>query len=79
MRLTIRVDKSGRLVIPKPVRDRLGLVEGTEFELHELPDGLVLKRLSRDLALEEVGGLLVHRGRSNPEGDLRHAVLARVY
>lgn len=74
MGLTVRIDKSGRLVVPKPVRDRLGLGEGTEFELSELPDGLSLKVLRRNSGLEEVGELLVHGGRPRTGTDLRHAV-----
>ena len=74
MAVTVSIDKSGRLVIPKQVRDRLGLTEGAEFELSELRDGLVLKVLSRDSALEEIGGLWVHRGRPASEADLRLAI-----
>jgi AbrB family looped-hinge helix DNA binding protein len=39
MRTTI--DKAGRVVIPKPLRDALGLVPGTELEILE-QDGCVV-------------------------------------
>ena len=29
-----RIDKAGRLVLPKPIRDELGLVEGRAIEVH---------------------------------------------
>ncbi len=74
MALTVTIDKSGRLVIPKSIRDRLGLAEGAEFEISELRDGLVLKVSSRDSALEEVDGLWVHRGRPDSEFDLLLAI-----
>lgn len=39
MRTTI--DKAGRIVVPKKLRDRLGLVAGTEVEIDE--DGSALR------------------------------------
>src|SRR5215831_14213089 len=55
MRATI--DKAGRLVIPKPLRDRLGLVPG---EVEVTPDGagLHIEPLTDD-RLEDENGLLV--------------------
>lgn len=41
--MNIRVDKAGRIVLPKPVRDRLGLKAGASLELSESADGLVLR------------------------------------
>lgn len=38
MRTTI--DKAGRIVVPKKLRDRLGLVAGTEIEIDEYGGGL---------------------------------------
>jgi AbrB family looped-hinge helix DNA binding protein len=29
---TVRIDKSGRIVVPKPLRERLGLKPDTELE-----------------------------------------------
>ena len=37
-----RIDRAGRLVIPKELRDRYGLEEGTEIEVIPVPDGLTL-------------------------------------
>ncbi len=55
MRATI--DKAGRLVIPKPLRDRLGLRPG-EVEL--TPDGTALRvEAVAAEAVEEHGGRLV--------------------
>lgn len=34
------IDASGRLVIPKPIRDRLGLHDGVEVEIEE-HDGVI--------------------------------------
>ncbi len=73
MVVTLSIDKAGRLVIPKPVRERLGLAAGAEVELSELRDGLVLKVLSPHPSIEEVDGLLVHQGRPESDVDLRDA------
>ncbi len=37
--MTLRIDNAGRIVVPKPIRDRLGLRPGTELEVSEGPDG----------------------------------------
>jgi AbrB family looped-hinge helix DNA binding protein len=58
-RLGIRatIDKAGRLVIPKPLRDRVGLRPG-EVEVTVDGAGLRVEPLAGD-ALEERGGRLV--------------------
>lgn len=61
MRTTI--DKAGRLVIPKPLRDRLGLVGGVEVDIVETADGLSIVPVGRP-ALVERDGLLVVRGQT---------------
>jgi AbrB family looped-hinge helix DNA binding protein len=55
MRATI--DKAGRLVIPKALRDRLGLVPG-EVEVIADGAGLHIEPLAGD-ELDDEGGLLV--------------------
>lgn len=37
-----KIDGAGRLVIPKPLRDRYGLDEGSEVEIIAVPDGITL-------------------------------------
>jgi len=56
MRATI--DRAGRLVIPRPLRDRIGLAHGGEVEL-ELDGAAVRIEPVSGRALREVDGLLV--------------------
>lgn len=56
MRTTI--DKAGRLVIPRSLRDRIGLAEGGEVEL-ELDGASVRIEPVAGLDLQEEEGLLV--------------------
>jgi AbrB family looped-hinge helix DNA binding protein len=57
MRTTI--DRAGRLVIPKPLRERLGLLGGVEVEIRESADGLSIVPLAAGPALVERDGLVV--------------------
>jgi AbrB family looped-hinge helix DNA binding protein len=45
--MTLRMDKAGRIVLPKPIRDRLRLREGSELAREEHPDGLELRPVER--------------------------------
>lgn len=59
----ITIDASGRLVIPKPVRERHRLAAGTRLVLVEENERLVLVPRHGDTVAEERDGLLVFRGR----------------
>ena len=60
--MTLKIDKAGRIVLPKPVRDRLGLHEGSDLEIQETPDGIILKPAGRRPAMVRKQGLWVHTG-----------------
>jgi AbrB family looped-hinge helix DNA binding protein len=53
------VDEVGRIVVPKPLRDRLRLVPGTKVDVSEYGDGLHITPVSRTARIEERGGRLV--------------------
>ena len=61
------MDKAGRLVLPKPIRDRLGLHVGSDLELEEIPEGVVRKPAERRPSLIRKGSFWVHTGEI-PEG-----------
>jgi AbrB family looped-hinge helix DNA binding protein len=53
------VDSVGRIVVPKPLRDSLGLKPGTSVDVSLYGAGLQLVPAGRTARLEEVGGALV--------------------
>jgi AbrB family looped-hinge helix DNA binding protein len=60
----IAIDRAGRLVIPKAIRTRLHLREGTRLRVREeAGQRLVLERVAEESVPVEVDGLLIIRGR----------------
>ncbi len=56
------IDRSGRLVLPKKTRDRLGIKAGDELEIEPVADGVCLKVVPRSAQLVWEGGVLVVAG-----------------
>jgi AbrB family looped-hinge helix DNA binding protein len=65
--VTLKIDKAGRIILPKPVRDRFHLREGSELDLVEGPDGLTLRPVDQRSAMIQEHGVLVHLGKA-PRG-----------
>ena len=57
--MTLTVDAAGGVVLPKPLRDRLGLRAGSVLEVRETPDGVTLKPVDQPPPLARKGRLLV--------------------
>jgi AbrB family looped-hinge helix DNA binding protein len=74
--MTLRIDKAGRVVLPKPLRDRLGLHSGASLELLETPDGLVLKPADRRPSVIRRGRFLVHTGELPDGYDIAGSIAA---
>jgi AbrB family looped-hinge helix DNA binding protein len=63
MTATLTVDKVGRIVLPKPVRDKLQLAAGDELELESLDDRITLRPLRGTAQLRKKRGVWVfHSG-----------------
>ena len=58
-KITIPIDGAGRVVLPKVLRDRLGLQAGSEFEVIEEENRIVLKPVEKEPKLVSKGGVLV--------------------
>jgi AbrB family looped-hinge helix DNA binding protein len=64
----VAIDRFGRVLIPKRLRDELGLAAGSELRIRRDGDTLVLTPISPGAAIVEEDGMLVHTG--EPTGDL---------
>ena len=69
-----RVDRFGRIVVPKEIRDNHGLVPGSGVEIEDAGETIVLRRSDDLPGLVEKDGILVFRARAT--GDLDEAIRA---
>lgn len=72
---TIAIDKAGRLVLPKAVRERLRLVPGTLLSIEVREDHLELRPVENEPSLVKRDGWWVHLGRSATDVPLEDAVV----
>jgi AbrB family looped-hinge helix DNA binding protein len=66
--MKLKLDKLGRVVLPKPLRARYGLRPGTELEVSEGAQEFALRPARIGPSLVEIDGILVHQG--VPQGEL---------
>jgi AbrB family looped-hinge helix DNA binding protein len=64
--MNLKIDKAGRIVVPKPLRERLGFKPDTELAMVEQPDGVLLKRIQEQPSMVKVNGMWVHQGSAEP-------------
>lgn len=62
------LDRFGRIVIPKKLRDELNLGPGSTVRIEEGKDGILLKPVEGEGNLKEKNGVLVFTGKTN--GDI---------
>ncbi len=57
--MTITIDRAGRVVIPKEIRDRLHLQPGSELEIEVSGEEITLQAPTAETRLVEKAGVLV--------------------
>ena len=72
--MRLKLDKLGRVVLPKPLRARYGVRAGTELEIVEGAQEFALRPARSGPSLVEVGGILVHQGVPQGELDIVNAI-----
>jgi len=60
MRITI--DRAGRIVIPKRMRERYHMYPGTVLEIESADEGVLIKASGEEASLIHKEGILVHHG-----------------
>jgi len=76
-----RVSSKGQMIIPKRVREALGLKKGTELAVELLPEGgFAARPKATDLVAQvgSVAGMLAHRGKRMSRTRERAAIMAAV-
>ena len=68
------LDRFGRIVVPKEIRDRHSLVPGSGVEIEDAGETITLRRFDELPGLVEKDGILVFRGRAT--GNLEGAIHA---
>jgi len=65
---TLRIDKSGRIVVPKPLRERLGLKPDSELEAVEQAGGVLLRAVEQRPSMIKIDGSgCIRRGATGGE------------
>ena len=72
--MTLKMDKAGRVILPKPVREQLGLHAGSDLEIQETPEGIILRPADRRPSLVKKGSFWLHTGEIPPGYDILKAI-----
>ena len=69
------IDQAGRVVLPKPIRDALGLLPGTRVDISAYGGGVQLVPAGRTARLVEEDGVLVAAGETAVNDDVIFALI----
>jgi AbrB family looped-hinge helix DNA binding protein len=61
-RQVVTIDRAGRLIIPRRLRERFGFKLRSEIKIEETAQGILLEPIKTSSALEMEEGVLVHTG-----------------
>ena len=68
-----KLSTKGQIVLPKEIRDALGLASGTELEI-EIKDGTVLLRPIRNTSVDDLHGILPWSGPAKSLEEMEEAI-----
>jgi AbrB family looped-hinge helix DNA binding protein len=60
--MNVKIDKAGRIILPKTLRDRLRLRQGSDLEIEERPEGVLLKPVGQEPSMVKKNGFWVYVG-----------------
>jgi AbrB family looped-hinge helix DNA binding protein len=69
------IDQAGRVVLPKPIRDALGLLPGTKVDISAYGAGVQVVPAGRTARLVEEDGVLVAAGETPVDDDVVFALI----
>ena len=69
------IDQAGRVVLPKPIRDALGLLPGTKVDISPYGAGAQIMPAGRTARLIEENGVLVASGETPVDDDTVFALI----
>jgi len=58
----VKIDKFGRIIVPKKIRSRYGIDSQTEFLISDKPEGFLITPLKKEPNIIENDGLLIISG-----------------
>ena len=70
-----QIDQAGRVVLPKPIRDALGLLPGTKVDISPYGAGVQVIPSGRTARLVDEGGVLVAEGDTPVDDDVMFALI----
>lgn len=73
--MKVIVDAVGRIVVPKPLRDALGLAAGSTVDISRYGSGLQVVPTGRTARLVEESGVLVATGETAIDDDVVFALI----
>jgi AbrB family looped-hinge helix DNA binding protein len=70
------MSSKGQVVLPKTLRDKRGWKEGTEVEIEEVPEGILLRLVPtvREASLDDLLGCAGYRGPRRSLEDMEAAI-----
>ena len=78
MNATISIDRAGRLVLPKQVRQQLQLEPGESLEMESFEDHIVLRPVRGNASMHKKEGVWVFRAGAPLKASVVHETIRRV-